>query len=155
MWRALKGKETFGFRWISFPLADLVILVFGLTACLWTLGHLEFGPVYQPPVNVMGEADKKPWKNIVTVDLSWDEAAQVGTNLVKRNTYSLDELKTWLYPIARNKINKRTKLSEIPVRIQASGDTPFSEVRKILDVCKDRDIQIHKVKLEILDSGSG
>ena len=45
-----------------------------------------------------------------------------------------DQLKTWMYPIARSLINKRTKYSEVPIRLRAPGNTPFSEVRKVLEV---------------------
>ncbi len=163
MWRALKGKETFGFRWISFPLADLVILVFVLTAFLWihSRAELENIPPFHPDLfppgfgRGMGEPDKKPEKNHVTVNLTWDEVSQVSAYWVKRNTFTLDELKTWMYPIARSRINKETKFSEIPVHIRAPGDMPFSEIRKVLDLCRDKDIQVYMVKLDILDSGSG
>ena len=155
MGSALKDRESFGFRWISFPLFDLMILVFGLTACLWALGNLEFGPDFRLPAYGMGEPDRKPWKNRLTINLSWDGATGVSTCWVKRTVFTLDQLKTWMYPIARSKINKKTKFSEIPVHIRAPGDMPFSEIRKVLDVCRDKDIQIYQVKIDTRNSGSG
>ncbi len=71
---------------------------------------------------------------------------------VKRWFFSPEEVKAWMYPIARSKIDKDTKFSEIPVLIRATGNMPFGEIQKVVAICRDKDIQIYKISLEIVDS---
>jgi len=106
--------------------------------------------VFRPPHNgfVCPRADSRG--NEFTVEILWDPVKQAPTYRVRRTRYTLEELRGYLFPIARSRIDPRTKFSKIPVCVRARN-APFGEVRKVLDVCADVDIQIHKVHLALAD----
>ena len=52
-----------------------------------------------------------------------------------------------MFPIARSKIEPKTKFSKIPILIRCDKDAPFRKVQEVMQVCADKDIQIYKVML--------
>jgi len=105
----------------------------------------------QLPKSEMGEQDKNPEKNRVTVNVTFDPESLQSEIIVKRQTMTLDELKDHLYPIAQSKKNKKTKFSEIPILIRCDKEAPFRKVQEIMQVCANKDVQIYKVLLAASD----
>jgi biopolymer transport protein ExbD len=128
------------------PMIDVVFLLIVFFMIVVDLTQQDL-VILQLPKSEMGEPDKKPEKNRITVNITWDKETLSSEIWVKRNTYTLDELKTWMYPIARSKINKKTKFSEIPILIRCDKDAPFRMVQQVMQICADKDIQIYKVLL--------
>lgn len=107
----------------------------------------------QPPISEFPAfPDGDSPENRLTVEVRWDPITRTSTFRVMRFPFTLDELKAWMFPIARSRIDPRTKFSKISVCVRARN-APFGEVRKVLDVCADKDIQIHKVYLALADPG--
>ena len=128
------------------PMIDVVFLLIVFFMIVVDLTQQDL-VLLQLPKSEMGEPDKKPEKNRITVNITWEKDSQSSEIWVKRNTFTLDELKAWMYPIARSKINKKTKFSEIPVLIRCDRDAPFRMVQQVMQICADKDIQIYKVLL--------
>ncbi|MBN2490951.1 MAG: terpene cyclase/mutase family protein, partial [Planctomycetes bacterium] len=91
----------------------------------------------------------KPW---LTVSIPWDAGTGASRFAVKRSELSLEELKAWIYPIARSKVDPKTKFSEIPILIRCDRRAPFRAVREVLAICADRDILIHRVFLAVVET---
>ncbi len=98
-----------------------------------------------------GTEDKNPEKNRQTVNVTWDPEQRVSEIWVKRSLMDLQALAQYLYPIARSKINPKTKFSEIPILIRCDKEAPFRKVQEIMQVCASPDIQIYKVMLAAKD----
>ena len=137
-------------RLIGPALFDLMILVvlFAYMIC----GDLDYlfeqDPAMRSPISDFGTVDNHSEECRLIVDLTWNRDRTRSKIRVRWYLCTLGQFRLWLYPRANLKINPHTKYSEIPLCIRAPGDMPFSEIRKILDVCADKDIQIYKVFLE-------
>lgn len=125
----------------------------GVPECLLPADTPEDVVPLQLPCSGPWTPDPDPRKNRLTVNITWDPRSQKPTIRVKRSEFTLGELKAWLFPIARSKIEPRTKFSKIPICVRATRGVPFGEVQKVLDVCADKDIQIVKVRLEMAPHG--
>ena len=101
-----------------------------------------------------GTEDKNPEKNRVTVNVTWDPVQKVSEIWVKRQIFDLQALEQWLYPIARSKVNRKTKFSEIPLLIRCDKEAPFRKVQEIMQVCATPDIQIYKIMLAARGTGT-
>ncbi len=128
------------------PMIDVVFLLIVFFMIVVDLTQKDLVKL-QLPKSEMGEPDKKPEKNRITVNITWDEDDEMSEIYVKQKPYTLDELKTWMYPIARSRINRKTKFSEIPILIRCDKDAPFRMVQQVMQICADKDIQIYKVLL--------
>jgi biopolymer transport protein ExbD len=126
------------------PMIDIVFLLIVFFMIVVDLTQQDL-VILQLPKAEFAVPDKKPEKNRLTVNVTYkDEVPEIR---VKRAIMSLDELKAWMYPIARSKIDKKTKFSEIPILIRCDKNAPFRVVQQIMAVCADKDIQIYKVML--------
>ena len=128
------------------PMIDVVFLLIVFFMIVVDLTQKDL-VILVLPKSEMGIEDQKPEKNRITVNISWDKEEQVGQINVKSFDMNLDELKAWMYPIARSKIDKKTKFSEIPILIRCDKDAPFRMVQQVMAICGDKDIQIYKVML--------
>lgn len=128
------------------PMIDVVFLLIVFFMIVVDLTQKDLVQL-QLPNSEMGEPDKKPEKNRITVNITWDDKSESSEIYVKQRPYTLDELKTWMYPIAKSRINKKTKFSEIPILIRCDKDAPFRMVQQVMQICADKDIQIYKVLL--------
>jgi len=136
------------------PMIDVVFLLIVFFMIVVDLTQQDL-VILQLPKAEFGEEDKKPEKNRMTVNITWDADSEQSTIQVKRSIFSLDELKTWMYPIARSKTNPKTKFSEIPILIRCDKDAPFRMVQQVMAVCADKDIQIYKVLLAAKENKPG
>jgi len=126
------------------PMIDIVFLLIVFFMIVVDLTQQDL-VILQLPKAEFAVPDKKPEKNRLTVNVTYkDEVPEIR---VKRVVMTLDELKAWMYPIARSKIDKKTKFSEIPILIRCDKNAPFRVVQQIMAVCADKDIQIYKVML--------
>ena len=128
------------------PMIDVVFLLIVFFMIVVDLTQKDL-VLLQLPDAEFAEEDKKPEKNRMTVNITWDAKSEVSEIYVKQETYTLDELKAWMYPRARVKINPKTKFSEIPILIRCDKDAPFKMVQQVMAICADKDIQIYKVLL--------
>lgn len=128
------------------PMIDIVFLLIVFFMIVVDLTQQDL-VILQLPNAEFAIPDKKPEANRLTVNVTWDKKDQVAEIRVKRAVYTLDELKAWMYPIARSRIDPKTKFSEIPILIRCDQDAPFRVVQQIMAVCADKDIQIYKVML--------
>ncbi|MBN2490620.1 MAG: biopolymer transporter ExbD [Planctomycetes bacterium] len=128
------------------PMIDVVFLLIVFFMIVVDLTQQEI-VLLQLPTAVHAIPDKKPEQNRLTVNVTWDKREQQAAIRIKRTEMTLDELKAWMYPIARSKIDAKTKFSEIPILIRCDQDAPFRVVQQIMAVCADKDIQIYKVML--------
>lgn len=128
------------------PMIDVVFLLIVFFMIVVDLTQQEIVQLVLPPAD-HAVPDKKPEKNRLLVNVTWDEKEQQADIYVKRHIYTLDELKAWMYPIARSKIEPKTKFSKIPILIRCDRDAPFRVVQQIMQICGDKDIQIYKVML--------
>jgi len=128
------------------PMIDVVFLLIVFFMIVVDLTQQDL-VILQLPKAEFAVPDKKPEKNRLTVNITWDKATQKSEIRVKRNVYNLDELKSWMFPIARSKIEPKTKFSKIPILIRCDKDAPFRKVQEVMQVCADKDIQIYKVML--------
>ena len=132
------------------PMIDVVFLLIVFFMIVVDLTQQDLVLLQLPP-SEMGEKDKNPEKNRVTVNITWDPETKTSDIVLKRNTFTLDELKDWLYPIANSKLNPKTKLSEIPILIRCDEDAPFRKVQEVMQICADKDIKIYKVLIAAAD----
>jgi len=128
------------------PMIDVVFLLIVFFMIVVDLTQQDL-VILQLPKAEFAVPDKKPEKNRLTVNITWDKDTQKSTIKVKRYEYSLDELKAWMFPIARSKIEPKTKFSKIPILIRCDKDAPFRKEQEVMQVCADKDIQIYKVML--------
>jgi biopolymer transport protein ExbD len=128
------------------PMIDVVFLLIVFFMIVVDLTQQEIVLLQLPPAE-FAEPDKKPEKNRLTVNICYDPADERCWIQVKRAEMNLDELKAWMYPYARLKIDPKTKFSEIPIIIRCDRDAPFRMVQQVMQVCADKDIQIYKVML--------
>jgi len=128
------------------PMIDVVFLLIVFFMIVVDLTQQDI-VLLQLPKAEFAVPDKKPEKNRLTVNITWDKKEQVSEIRVKRSVFTLDELKSWMFPIARSKIEPKTKFSKIPILIRCDKDAPFRKVQEVMQVCADKDIQIYKVML--------
>jgi len=128
------------------PMIDVVFLLIVFFMIVVDLTQQDLVRLQLPKAE-FGEEDKKPEKHRLTVNITWDDEAEVSEIFIKQDTYTLDELKAWMYPRARFKINPKTKFSEIPILIRCDKEAPFKMVQQVMAICADKDIQIYKVLL--------
>jgi biopolymer transport protein ExbD len=83
------------------------------------------------------------------VDIAWDKEKQKGQILVKDTEFNLQELKAWLYPYARYRIDPDTMFSKVSLIIRCDKHAPFRLVQQVLSTCAHRDIQIYKIYLAV------
>ena len=133
------------------PMIDVVFLLIVFFMIVVDLTQQDL-VLLQLPNSEMGTKDKNPEKNRVTVNVTWDEETKTSKIIAKRQEYTPDELKDWLYPIARLKINPKNKLSEIPILIRCDKDAPFRKVQEVMQICADKDIKIYKVLIAAADT---
>jgi len=150
MGRSSRNPDLPRLRILGWTAVDgLLVVIFAFMVCVL---HVQLEP---EPITLLfpsfgfGMPDGIPGRNRLTISLRWDEDTQESTMKVKRCEYTLDELKAWMFPIARSKIDPVTKYSEISILIRAPGNMPFREIARIFEVCRDRDIRIHKILLEV------
>jgi len=127
----------------------LLLTIFAFMVCVI---HVQLEPgiaVIRFPSTGIGIPDRSPEKNRLSISLRWNEATGRSTCYVKRCRMDSYELKSWMFPIARSMIEPATKYSKIPILIRAPGNMPFGEVERVFEVCRDRDIRIHKIALEV------
>ena len=133
------------------PMIDVTFLLIVFFMIVVDLTQQDLVLLQLPP-SEMGEKDKNPEKNRVTVNVTWDDDQQKAEIICKRITMeTMDDLKAWLYPLAASKKNPKTKFSEVPILIRCDEDAPFREVQKIMQVCAHKDVQIYKILLAASD----
>lgn len=128
------------------PMIDVVFLLIVFFMIVVDLTQQDIVKL-ELPVTEMGIPDKKPERNRLTVNITFDPDTQVSEIYVKRDLMNLDELKAWMHRFARLKINPKTKFSEIPIIIRCDEKAPFRKVQEVMQLCADKDIQIYKVML--------
>ena len=128
------------------PMIDVVFLLIVFFMIVVDLTQQDIVQL-ELPVTEMGIPDKKPERNRLTVNITYDKESQVSEIYVKRDLMDLEQLKAWMHRSARTKINKKTKFSEIPIIIRCDKLAPFRKVQEVMQLCADKDIQIYKVML--------
>ena len=132
------------------PMIDVVFLLIVFFMIVVDLTQQDFVQLELPKTE-MGIPDKKPEKNRLTVNITFDTDTEVSEIYVKRDRMDLDELKKWMYRFAKLKINPKTKFSEIPIIIRCDRRAPFRKVQEVMQICADKDIKIYKVLIAAAD----
>lgn len=84
-----------------------------------------------------------------TICVTWDNDTKESEIYSGTTIFSLAELKAWLKPIARSRIDRGTGASMIPVRIRCDRSAPAKNLLMILAVLAEEDVRIKNVLLEV------